>query len=180
METATRSELLRSGARHLQLLAAVLRQGSVSDLITDRVNREKGYVVITMRRYPRFVRRELRDEYLSTMSPDSKLHESWLSAKRRHHDHNGAFSRVHYENRFTVSPEGWADLERLCRLAKRKTVYLVCQCRVGDRCHREMLLMLAREIFNTPAEEPKNDYPDFKKRIPGFRRSISRQLPRSA
>lgn len=150
----------------------MLRQASVSDLITDRVSREKGYVVITMRRYPRFVARELRDEYLTTMSPEVKLHESWLSAKRRYRSHNGAFGRVHYEERFNVSDEGWADLDRLCRMARRKTVYLVCQCRVGDRCHREMLLILARELFNAPAEEPKNDYPVFRSRIPGFRKKV--------
>src|SRR2546423_1846054 len=140
----------------------------------DRVNRDKGYVVITMRRYPRFVRRELRDEYVSTMSPDSKLHEAWLSAKRRYHDHNGAFARVNYEKRFAVSDEGWGDLDRLCRLARRKTVYFVCQCRVGDRCHREMLLLLAREIFGIPAEEPRNDYPKFRKRFDSFRKKLGR------
>ncbi len=151
----------------------MLRQGSVSDLIMDRVNRDKGYVVITMRRYPRFIRRELRDEYVSTMSPEPKLHEAWLAAKRRHHDHNAAFGRVRYEERFAVSEPGWGDLERLCKLARRKTVYLVCQCRVGDRCHREMLLLLARELFDTPTEHPLNDYPTFRKRIPGFRRRLA-------
>ncbi len=150
----------------------MLRQASVSDLITDRVNRDKGYVVITMRRYPRFVRRELRDEYLTSMSPEIKLHESWLSAKRRYRNHNGAFARVHYELRYNVSEPGWADLERLCRLAKRKTVYLICQCRVGDRCHREMLLILAKELFHAPAEAPKNEYPDFVKRLPEFRKLL--------
>jgi uncharacterized protein YeaO (DUF488 family) len=151
----------------------MLRQASVSDLITDRVNRDKGYVVITMRRYPRFIRRELRDEYVSTMSPDVKLHEEWLAAKRRNHDHDGAFARTHYERRFEVSDPGWADLARLCRLAKRKTVYFVCQCPVGYRCHREMLLILAREIYGAPAEDPRNDYPEFRKRIPGFKRRLA-------
>jgi uncharacterized protein YeaO (DUF488 family) len=148
----------------------MLRQASVSDLIMDRVNREKGYVVITMRRYPRFIRRELRDEYVSTMSPDPKLHEAWLSAKRRYHDHNGAFARVQYEKRFAVSDPGWGDLERFCRLARKTDVYFVCQCRVGDRCHREMLLILASELFHARAEKPKNDYPTFRKRLPEFRK----------
>lgn len=152
----------------------MLRQASVSDLTMDRVNRDQGYIVITMRRYPRFVRRELRDEYLTSMSPDPKLHETWLSAKRRYRDHNGAFGRVHYEKRFEVSEPGWADLERLCRLARRKTVYLVCHCRVGDRCHREMLLLLAREIFGAPAEEPRNDYPEFRGRFKAFRTLLHR------
>ena len=31
--------------------------------VRDRVSREKSYIVITMRRYPRFVNKQLRDEY---------------------------------------------------------------------------------------------------------------------
>ena len=42
-----------------------LRQASVSDLLTRRISTDKEYIIITMRRYPRFVRRKLRDEYIS-------------------------------------------------------------------------------------------------------------------
>jgi uncharacterized protein YeaO (DUF488 family) len=157
----------------------MLRQASVSDLVSDRVSREKGYVVITMRRYPRFVNRLLRDEYLACMSPDRPLFEDWLTAKRKFQDHNGAFGKVKFEQRFDVDLEGLAHLERICALAEKKEVYLVCQCHEGKRCHREFLLILAKKLFKAKVEKPKNTYPVFEKRIPAFRKKL-KSVPRAA
>jgi hypothetical protein len=144
----------------------MLRQASVSDLITDRVSRSpRHHVVIAMRRYPRFVSRELRDEYLPSLASDPRLFEDWLSTKRRTGDHNGAFARVRFEQRFVLDDEGMRHLERLSRLSRRKDVYLVCQCARGLRCHRELLLLLARERFGAPIDEPANDYPQYRRRL---------------
>lgn len=143
----------------------MLKQASVSDLITDRVNREKGYLVITMRRYPRFVNRQLRDEYLNSMSPVPELHEDWLSAKRKYNDHNGAFARSKFEERFAISPEGLEHLARLSAMSHEKDVYLVCNCQVGYKCHRELVLMVAKKWFGADAERPRNSYPIFAERI---------------
>ncbi|MEO5969898.1 MAG: hypothetical protein ABIQ95_08220 [Bdellovibrionia bacterium] len=152
----------------------MLRQSSVSDLINVRISREKAYIIITMRRYPRFVNRQLRDEYLSCMSPDWKLFESWLSAKRRYKSHNGAFGKVQFELRLDVNEEGLENLARISHMAKDREVYLVCQCQTGSQCHREFLLILARRLFKAKAEKPKNLYPTFEKRIPDFRKRIKK------
>lgn len=149
----------------------MLRQASVSDLITDRVSVEKGYVVITMRRYPRFVGRPLRNEYLTCMSPEPKLFADWLSAKRRHQDHDGAFRRARFEERFSVDEEGLAHLERLSRMAADRDVFLICQCPTGQRCHREFLLILAKKLFRANAEKPANPYPVFQARVEKIRQS---------
>jgi uncharacterized protein YeaO (DUF488 family) len=150
----------------------MLHQASVSDLIMDRVSRgNKNYVVITMRRYPRFVNRELRDEYVSEMSPEPKLFEAWLTAKRKHDDHDGAFARSRFEERFTISEIGLEHLARLCALSIRKEVYLVCSCRVGQRCHRELVLLLARKWFKAKTDEPTHAYPAFAKRLASVRES---------
>lgn len=151
----------------------MLRQATVSDLITDRVSREKGYVVITMRRYPRFINKKLRDEYLTCMSPEKELFEDWLSAKRKYQDHDGAFDRSRFEERFDVSEDGLVQLERLCRMAEKKDVFLVCQCHEGKRCHREFTLILAKKLFAANAEAPKNAYPVFVKRIGEFKKKLS-------
>jgi hypothetical protein len=74
----------------------MLKQATVTDLTMGRISRDDGHIVITMRRYPRFVNRKLRDEYLTCMSPDVKLFEAWLTAKRKHDDHDGAFDRSHF------------------------------------------------------------------------------------
>lgn len=153
----------------------MLRQASVSDLIRDRVSREKAYIVITMRRYPRFVNKQLRDEYLSCMSPDWKLFEDWLSAKRRFKNHNGAFAKVKFEERFDVNEEGLEHLARICALAAEKDVYLVCQCQTGDRCHREFLLILAKRLFKANVEKPRNEYPIFEKRLSGFKQRLRKR-----
>src|SRR4051812_47106248 len=129
----------------------MLKQASVADLINDRVSRgKKSYVVIAMRRYPRFINRELRDEYQSSLASDPKLFEEWLSTKRRTGDHNGAFAKVKFEERFHLDEEGMENLRRLSLLSKKKDVYLVCQCEVGMRCHREMVLLMAHHWFGAP------------------------------
>ena len=93
----------------------MLKQASVSDLIMDRVSRDRNhYVVIAMRRYPRFINRELRDEYLSSLASDRELFEDWLSTKRRTGDHDGAFAKVKFEERFELDEQGFEDLKRLC------------------------------------------------------------------
>jgi uncharacterized protein YeaO (DUF488 family) len=150
----------------------MLKQATVSDLITGRVSRDDAYVVITMRRYPRFINRQLRDEYHTSMSPDPKLFEDWLGAKRRYQDHDGAFAKSRFEERFAIDQAGMDNLARLCEMAKDRDVYLVCQCHEGRRCHREFLLLSARKVLKAKAEKPKNDYPAFEARLQGAGRSI--------
>lgn len=153
----------------------MLRQASISSLITEKVSRDKGHVVIAMRRYPRFINRKLRDEYLPSLASDKKLFEDWLSAKRRYQDHDGAYRRVQFEKRFSLTDEGLEHLARLSALSHGQDVYLVCQCHEGHRCHRELLLILARRVFKAKAEKPKNDYPVFEARIDEFRKQIAKQ-----
>lgn len=144
----------------------MLKQASVSDLIMDRVSRgRKTYIVITMRRYPRFVNRAYRDEFTPEMSPEPTLHEDWLAAKRKYDDHNGAFARTQYDKRFTISEKGFEDLKRFSEMSKKKDVYFICSCRVGQRCHREMVLLLAKKWFKAKTDEITNRYPEFEKRI---------------
>lgn len=161
----------------------MLKQASVSDLIMDRVSRgRKNYIVITMRRYPRFVNRALRDEYTPEMSPEPSLHEDWLSAKRKHDDHDGAFARTCYDKRFTISEKGFENLKRFSEMSKTKDVYFICSCRVGQRCHREMVLLLAKKWFKAKTDEITHRYPDFEKRIssPTASKKIVRQEPEKA
>lgn len=157
----------------------MLRQASLSDLSHGRVQRGRDYVVITMRRYPRFLRREDRDEYHTSMSPEAKLLEDWLTAKRKHDDHDGAFSRSRFEQRFKITEEGLENLRRLSELARGRDVYLVCRCPEGQRCHRELLLMMAKELFpRTRVEKPRNPYPVFARRIRGLRAKLAAKGPR--
>ena len=143
----------------------MLRQASVPDLTAGRLSRSDGLVVIAMRTYPRQVTRTARDEYLIDLSPDPALFRDFKEAERRLADHDAAFTEVDYENRFTLSGTAMIELERLCRAADDRDVFLVCQCAPGQRCHRERLLMIARQAFDAPAEDPRNVYPKFAARL---------------
>lgn len=154
----------------------MLKQASVTDLTMGRVSKDQGHIVITMRRYPRFVNKKLRDEYLTCMSPEKKLFEDWLEKKRKYQDHDGAFFKSHFEERFEINEEGFEHLARLCFLAETQDVYLICQCKTGERCHREFLLIMAKRLFSANVELPKNRYPVFEKRVTVWKRSFERRI----
>lgn len=143
----------------------MLRQASVPDLTAGRVSRKDGLVVIAMRTYPRNVTKTARDEYLIDLSPEPELFRDFRAAFERTRDHEGAFADVDYEGRFTLSSSGMIELERLAKASHDRDVFLVCQCAVGERCHRELLLLAARAAFDAPAEQPRNAYPAFAKRL---------------
>ena len=156
----------------------MLKQASVTDLTMGRISKDEGHIVITMRRYPRFVNKKLRDEYLTCMSPEKKLFEDWLEAKRKYQDHDGAFFKSHFEERFEINEEGIEHLARLSALAHEKDVYLICQCKTGERCHREFLLIMAKWLFNAETASPANKYPIFEKRVTEWKRVLKRQSKR--
>lgn len=143
----------------------MLRQASTADLTAGRVTRKGGLVVVTMRTYPRQITKAMRDEYIVDLSPDPALFRAFKDAERRLFDHDGAFGQVGYEARFYLGSSGVSELSRLARIAGERDVYLICQCAVGQRCHRELLLLSARHAFDADAEAPSNAYPGFEARL---------------
>ncbi len=65
------------------------------------------------------------------------------------------------KNRIT----GLSELSRLSSMATEKDVYLVCHCTVGQRCHRELLLMIAKEQFGASVGRVHQTYSTFAKRL---------------
>ena len=110
--------------------------------------------------YPRGLRRELRDEYLRCLAPDPVLFKDWQRHEKLH-GHEAAFTHSHYEDRFTLSEPALAALGRLAGLSRQRDVYLVCQCAVGERCHREILLLLAKGEFGAETGEVFHAYPRY-------------------
>lgn len=47
----------------------MLKQASVSQIRSGEITRDHGFVAITMRHYPRGLKKELRDEYLGGLAP---------------------------------------------------------------------------------------------------------------
>ncbi len=143
----------------------MLKQGSVSQLRSGEIGREHGYLVVCMAYYPRGMKKEMIDEYRSDLAPDRQLFAEWKEFEEKS-GHDEAFTRSRYEERFTLSTEALAHLKLLGEFARKADVYLFCQCAPGERCHREILLLTAREKFGAPIDKVFHDYPRFIERLP--------------
>ena len=148
----------------------MLDQASVQQVKEGVFPRDVSHIVITMRFYPRFLKKQLRDEFICDLAPVKELLHDFNSAQKRLGDHNSAFKEIDYENRFQLSESGYAHLKRLSNLSIRKNVYLTCLCRAGEKCHREMLLLISKELFGAKIGAIFHSYPDIVRRMDEFRR----------
>jgi len=135
----------------------MLKQASVSQIRHGEVARRDGYVVITMRFYPRGLRKELRDEYIGELAPDKVLFRDFKLWQKRL-GHEAGFAKSRYDARFSLSDNALAQLQRLSEISRKRDVYLVCQCDVGERCHREILMLLAKKRFKAKIGKVYNSY----------------------
>jgi uncharacterized protein YeaO (DUF488 family) len=157
----------------------MLKQTSVKDIRSQFISPSDGYVAITMIRYPRALRRELRDAYIKILAPDLKLFLDFRKHLEKTRSHELAFEGSKYERRFTLSSEALAKLKELSELSQKQDVYLVCQCAVGEHCHRELLLLTAKKMFNATIGPVHQNYPTYNQRLrtmyPDHKRRPTRQ-----
>lgn len=142
----------------------MLTQASVAQLRSGEVSRKDGYIVVAMCFYPRGLKKDLMDEYRANLAPDRELFAEWKKFEAQS-GHEQAFVLSHYEERFKLSAEGMESLRRLTDTSKKQKVYFVCQCQVGERCHREILLLIARKHFQAAIGPLHNEYPVFQSRL---------------
>jgi uncharacterized protein YeaO (DUF488 family) len=151
----------------------MLKKGSIDDLRSGAVSRETSYVVVTMNRYPRGISKKLIDEYIHVLAPTTELlHDFHAAKKKLGGNHNAAFQTVKYEQRFTLPAEAIPHLRRLAEMSVDKDVTFVCQCSSDQRCHRELLLLVAKKWYGAKTELRKFSYPEFERRIPDLERPI--------
>jgi uncharacterized protein YeaO (DUF488 family) len=143
----------------------MLRRASVADLKHGNVSRADGLVVVAMVHYPRFLQKELRDEYVRDLAPDPELFRQFKALDRGLGDHDAAFEQVDYEKRFWLSKDGRAQLSRLAALAKERDVILICQCQVDQRCHCDLVLLMARRLHGAKIEALPFPYDRFMTRL---------------
>jgi hypothetical protein len=148
----------------------MLRQASVHQLRTGAIKRDTAYIAICMCLHPRNLPGSLRDEYQSCLAPDRELFDDFKE-KQKKLGHNQAFAAVDYEARYQLGPDAFNELQRLAKLSEEKVVYLVCQCSTGERCHREMLLLAARELLGAKVGNIYHSYPTFQARLPEIRQA---------
>lgn len=134
-----------------------LRQGSVPQIRKGQLTKQHGHLVIAMCFYPRGLKKELRDEYRADLAPDRILFKEFKEFQKRF-GHEAGFIQSHYEKRFSLSPNALEHLKELSELSKIKDVYLVCQCTIGERCHREMLLLTAEKLYGAAIGQVFQEY----------------------
>src|SRR4051812_19980768 len=143
----------------------MLYRAPVQDLKSGRIARRYSYTVVVMQHYPRFLPKPLVDEYLHELAPERALFAEFKKLDRETKDHDAAFAAVRYEERFRVGHDGAESLQRLSDVARERDVFLVCQCTTLQRCHGDLLLLLARRWFKAPTTYVRVSYPIFEKRV---------------
>ncbi len=136
----------------------MLKQASIAQIRRQEITREDGYIVIAMCLYPRGLKREWRDEFLPQLAPSRDLLADFKSFEKTV-GHDEAFVRSNYYSRFQLGESGGHDLRHVSDLSRTRDVYLVCQCEMGERCHREILLLMARARFGVEIGAVYHDYP---------------------
>lgn len=149
----------------------MLKQASVQQVRDQELPRENTFIVICMCFYPRGIKKEWRDEYKKELAPERELFREWKLAETAF-GHNEAFIRSRYEERFQLSWLGLQYLNYYCIESKDKDVYLVCQCKVGEKCHREMLMLHGKLKYGAAIDKIFNDYSVYVARISADENSI--------
>lgn len=143
----------------------MLKQARVEDIAKNRITKLHGHIVVVTHYYPRFLKRKLIDEYIKDLAPTRELLTEFKESEKSSGDHDDSFQKMDYESKFSLSEAGLSELARLSSLSKDKDVYLVCHCAIGQCCHRELLLMIAKDKFGASVGKIHHDYSQFKNRL---------------
>lgn len=125
----------------------MLIPATLLDVVRGKLQKANGHLVVVTRYYPRFIKRVWINEYISDLAPHKELLMDFKAAEKEL-GHDEAFDEIDYVNRFELSVVGMLELERLLELSNDKDVYLLCHCSLNQRCHREILIDIARDLSN--------------------------------
>lgn len=143
----------------------MIRQASIEQIANRGINKFHGHIVVVTRYYPRFLKKNLMHEYRSELAPTKGLLKEFKAAEKECGNHDEGFIQVDYENKFELDESGLHSLKELSDLSAEKTVYLVCHCKVGQYCHRELLLLMAEKLFGAKISKVSFPYTDFRNRL---------------
>lgn len=142
----------------------MIKQDSVKKVRGGILTRKDGYLIAAMCIYPRALPKPLLDEYLAALAPDRKLLADWKQVEAEE-GHDQAFLKTQYEKRFQITDKLKYHLSRVAELAKTRDVILLCQCDLGERCHREMMMLMAQQKYGATIDKVFHEYPEFMARI---------------
>lgn len=98
------------------------------------------------------------------LAPTKELLTEFKAREDELEDHDKAFEAVDYEHRFTLDAGAKEILRELSEEAKTRDVYLVCHCQIGQYCHREILMVLAKLLYGAPVGRIHHPYDVIAKR----------------
>ncbi|MEX0785366.1 MAG: DUF488 family protein [Dehalococcoidia bacterium] len=105
----------------------MIRTGRIYDAPTP----DDGYRLLTMRLWPRGVRKDAVDAWEKELGPSRELLRAFQS---------GDVDWREYTRRYRAEISEKPDLlDAVARRAKRGTVTLICWCKDASRCHRTLL-----------------------------------------
>lgn len=142
----------------------MIKQGSLQDVREGKITKADGWLCLTTRYYPRFLKTHEIDEYVSDFAPSKKLLTEFKNKAKRV-GHNAAFEAVDYQNKFEITAKGHAHLRMLVELGRDRNVYLLCYCDYSCYCHRELLLLIANRKYGAAIGPLFHKYSDFLLRI---------------
>lgn len=143
----------------------MLLRAPVSALRANQISRRQAHIAVVMRHFPRYVAKPSIDEYVRELAPDGDLFAEFKARERAIQSHNQAFADVAYEERFALGEAGDLALARLAELARGRDVYLICQCGFEQRCHTDLLLLMARARHDVLIGQRPFSYPVFEARL---------------
>jgi uncharacterized protein YeaO (DUF488 family) len=142
----------------------MLKQGSLEELRAGVIGKTDGWLALTTRFYPRFLKPSEVDEYISDLAPSRQLLAEF-KRKSEAVGHNAAFLAMDYQKKFVLTAKGHERLKLLTVLGQERDVYLLCYCKRDEYCHRELLMLTARERYGAKVDQLVHKYPEFLKRV---------------
>lgn len=143
----------------------MLKQATVEDISNSRITKRHGRILVTTRYYPRFLKKKFVDEYLAILAPTKELLTEFKESEAALENHDQAFEKVSYEEKFTLDEGAREVLRNLAEISREQDVYLVCHCRIGQRCHREILMLIAQKLFDAQTARIHNAYATIEERL---------------
>ncbi|MGZ3768706.1 MAG: DUF488 family protein, N3 subclade [Bdellovibrio sp.] len=143
----------------------MIKRASVAEIKDGKITKAMGYLVVTMRMYPRFLPKALVDDYRQSLSPQADLFARYREFKKKTGDQNKSFQMAHYQEEFELSDAGMKDLAELVEISKKQNVYMICQCSLHERCHVDLMLLIAQKKFGARIGKLPFDYMTFNSRM---------------
>jgi uncharacterized protein YeaO (DUF488 family) len=108
--------------------------------IYDKIERRDGRRVLITRHYPRFHKKLKYDEWNRTLSPSKELIKRYKDEEITWGQFRLAFLKE------LTSDEAKGELDKLAKLARKKSVTLLCYEKEGEKCHRHIVKALVAKI----------------------------------